>query len=286
MYRAYAVRSQGSTGLFKPGGNFDRSFAYGNEGFDIYSTYLYHNASAGRFQANYFNTFFVESGLVNSTFGPELPQFPFYEDVAAIHAVVEQFTASYVAAYYATDDDVANDPELQAWLREANGPAEVYDFPRSLTTRQGLVDILTQVSYLAGIVHHSINTGALAASWTLPLHPSAHWAPLPTSKGIDSVIQFLPNLTQSLSQIVVETQFSVVDLIYTNGTLFNLFADSDFLRASVPNVTTAANEYTADMAKIGVQFDQKRFDDQGLSQGMPFIYRNVNPLRIPFFLAV
>ena len=213
MYRAYAIRVVGATSLFNPGGDFDRNFALGSAGFNTWGSQLYHE-SGGYFQSNYFDRIFVERGLIHSGFGPDLPHFPFYEDVAPIHAVIREFMRSFVATYYENDDSLANDPEVNAWVLEANGPAQVYDFPSApLMQRESLVDILTQMAYLAGVMHHALNSGVLSSSWTLPLHPTAHWQPLPTSKGIVSVMPYLPNLNQSISQIVVETEFNRPNLI-------------------------------------------------------------------------
>ena len=206
MYRAYAVRVAGATLLFNEGGAFDKSFAFGTAGFNIYASHLYHDTS-GHFQANFFPDYFIKQGLINSSFGPSLPHFPFYEDVTPIHATIKNFMQTFISVYYTCDEDIASDPELQAWVVEANGPAAIYDFPPILNSRETLVDILTQVAYLAGIMHHALNTNALAHSWTLPLHPTSHYAPLPTEKVVKDIMPFLPDLNQSIAQIVVETEF-------------------------------------------------------------------------------
>ena len=110
--------------------------------------------------------------------------FSVYDDVAPIWAAIKEFMTTYVGEYYASDEVLANDPEIKAWVVEANGPAEAYDFPSELTKREDLIALLTHVAYLAGIEHHALNTNSPAASWPLPLHPSAHWQPLPTEFGV------------------------------------------------------------------------------------------------------
>ena len=286
MFRAYAIRTAGARALFNVGGRFDQSFALGSPGFSIYSSMLYHT-EAGHVQSNYFDRFFVSRGLVNCTYGPELPHFPFYEDVAPLVAVLTEFMTTYVTQYYPSDEVLAADDEIQAWALEASGPARIYDFPAApITSRGTLIKLLAHVAYLAGIEHHAINTNSLAASRPLPLHPTSHWAPLPTEKGVQSVLPYLPNLNQSIAQMIVENQFSRPNLMYENGTLINAFSDPAFLAATTPGVQSAAVRFLQSMATLGVKIDSKRFDDQGLCQGMPFIWRDVNPVRIPFFLAI
>lgn len=65
-----------------------------------------------------------------------------------------------VNAYYATDAVVAADTELSAWFAEANGAAQVIDFPclagasvaRRACGKADLVGILTHFAYLSGVL--------------------------------------------------------------------------------------------------------------------------------------
>lgn len=285
MYRAYAIRAIGPVVLFNPGGYFDQSFALGSTGLDIYTAELYH-AESGRVQYNYFDRFFVERGLLNCTYGPDLPIFPFYDDVAPIWAAIRDFMTTYVEEYYTSDEVLASDPEIQAWVVEANGPAEAYDFPSELTKREDLIALLTHVAYLAGIEHHALNTNSPAASWPLPLHPSAHWQPLPTEKGIDSVMKYLPDVNQSALQIFVQTEFSRPGFLYQNESVLSMFSDPAFLGATTEGVVNASTVFMTALYALGVKAQSKQFDDQGLSQGMPFVWNDINPLAMPFFLAV
>ena len=83
-------------------------------------------------------------GLVNSDFGPALTSFPFYEDASTIYKAIHAFMTSFVDSYYSKDSDVVADKEIQAWVKEAQGPAECIDFP-SITTKSALVDALTHM---------------------------------------------------------------------------------------------------------------------------------------------
>lgn len=286
MYRAYALRPVGAAKLFNPGGMFDMNFAYGAVGFDTYASNLYHSWT-GHFRNWYFEDFFKGRGLVGDCEGPKLPHFPYYEDVEPIHAGIKDFMRSFVYTYYGSDGSILDDPELQAWFDEANGPAKIYDFPPALVSeRQTLIEVLTHMAYLTGILHHAVNSGSLAHSWTLPLHPTSHWQPLPTTKGIQSVMPYLANVKQSISQIIVENTFNRPQLAAAGATLSNMFHDAYFVAASAPGIVAATQKFTAEMKSFGAEIKEKAFDDRGLCQGMPFIYRDVNPLEVPFFLSI
>lgn len=87
-------------------------------------------------------------GLINSTLGPELKRFPFYEDGSTIFASLRKFMESFVSSYYENDAAVASDVEIQAWVREANGPAKARDFP-SLNNKKDLIDALNHMVSLS-----------------------------------------------------------------------------------------------------------------------------------------
>lgn len=102
MYQAYAVRPYvspspwffpkltasrvGNAVLFNDGGYLDRAFYVNHVGAGQFVADFY--PTAGAFQANYLSTDLKTRGLINSTFGPELKNFPFYEDAKAVRDVI------------------------------------------------------------------------------------------------------------------------------------------------------------------------------------------------------
>ena len=286
MYRAYAVRLAGTQRLFNPGGLFDQSFAIAAADALAWNSELYRSIS-GHFQANYFDRWFVDRGLVNCSYGPELSYFPFYEDARPIVDSMRTFVETYVQSYYPSDDVISQDTELQAWMVETNKPAQVLDFPSApLTSRTTLVGILTQVAYLTGVLHHALNSGAYASSWHLPLHPVAHYQPLPKSKGIESVLPFLPNTTQAIQQIGLSIVFNRPSYKYEGLNLPALFSNPVFLGRTNNETQAAALEFQTSLANLSAVNQAKRFDSDGLSQGMPLIWRTIDPLRLPYFLSI
>ncbi len=56
-----------------------------------------------------------------------------------------------INSYYKNDKAVANDREIQAWLKETEA-AQVYDFPKQIQTREDIIGILTHQAYLGSVV--------------------------------------------------------------------------------------------------------------------------------------
>jgi hypothetical protein len=143
MYEVFAIQPLAETLLFLPGAAVDQVFAYTGSSAQDYTTNLY-NSGSGRFQANYFTTDLETRGLINSDFGPALKHFPFYEDASTIYNAIHAFMTSFVNSYYSKDSDVTADKEMQAWVKEAQGPAKAIDFP-SITTKSALIDALSHM---------------------------------------------------------------------------------------------------------------------------------------------
>lgn len=144
-YEVFAIQPLAQTVLFDPLAAVDLDFPYSGTSASKYTTDRYFNKGSGRFRANYFETDLKNRGLIDSSYGPDLKHFPFYEDASVVHDAIEKFMTSFVDSYYSSDSVVAGDPELKAWAKEANGPAKAMDFPTSFSSKQDLVDVLTHI---------------------------------------------------------------------------------------------------------------------------------------------
>lgn len=287
MYEAYAIRPVGSQILFNQGGLFDRNFALGSAAVIQFVADFYQTV-AGPFQANYLHRSLVDRGLVDCSYGPGLKSFPFAEDAGTIVDSLRDFATAFVDAYYANNRVLSEDKELQAWVSEATTAAKVIDFPASpLSQKKTLVDILTHLAYLTGVAHHTLNTGSPAASsGVLPFHPMALYKPMPTEKGVESVLPYLPNLNASIGQISLLQGFNRPQFANSERDLENIFDRSGFLAGASVVVKKAAGKLQHRLMSISEQIQARSFDANGLSQGMPFIWKNIDPRKVPYFLAV
>jgi hypothetical protein len=286
MYQAYAIRPVGEAVLFNDGGFFDQVFAITNHGVRLFATEAYWTV-AGAFRSNYFHADLVKRGLLNSTYGPPLTSFPFLEDGERLFALIRCFMTDFVQAYYESDYDLAQDYELQDWIAEANDAALVVDFPPSpLVRAETLVDILTHMAFLTGVSHHVLNAGEPATtSGVLPLHPAALYAPIPTTKGVHDLMPFLPPAQEAVQQIALLARFNRPQLVEKQQTLQYMFNDAKLLNRAHPQVRAANVKFIRAMQETAEIMAKRKFDQNGLSQGMPFIWTGLDPSRVPFFLS-
>lgn len=202
-YQLFAIQPLAKTFLFDNGTAFDTLFPITGSGARDFVTELYFNGT-GAFEASYFKTDLKKRGLIHS-YGPELTQYPFYENADVIHKSIRNFMSTFVQSFYKSDDAVRGDKELQAWATEANGPAKAIDFPTKFHKRDTIINALTHIAHLVSIVHHSVNTNNLISiSSTLPMHPSSLYKPVPTTKGITNVTEYLPPLQAALAQFQLD----------------------------------------------------------------------------------
>ncbi|KAK0619181.1 lipoxygenase [Immersiella caudata] len=272
--------------LFTPSLAVDMTFAYSGRSAKNYSTTQYNNGY-GKFKSNYFHTDLQRRGLINSTHGPPLKSFPFFEDAGTIHASIRKFFTSFVQSYYSSDAVVAGDPEIQNWVRECNGPAKVFDFPTNIPDRRTLVDVLTQLAHLVSAAHHTVNTNELVqVSSTLPFCPPALFKPLPTAKNASlNPVEWLPPLEQAFNQLSIGSLFARPSFVGTNRTIIHMFDDPRML-AKMNSATRAANGvFTKEMRDFSRNVESRSFDANGLSQGMPFVWRALDPNVAPYSIA-
>ncbi|KAB5578184.1 lipoxygenase [Coniochaeta sp. 2T2.1] len=273
-----------ATAVLGPTGLFSEVFPYTPEAAAQFQVDLY-NRGAGEFRANYLHNNLRSRGLFECNFGPELKRFPFLEDAAVILDALRDFFRVFVHSYYSGDQDVALDGELQQWAKEA-AVAKVTDFPPSLDSRSVLVDVLTHMAYLAGILHHVLNTNNLANSAVLPTHPGSFYAPLPTSKGVSNLLPLLPSPEQAVASIAGAALFSRQSFRGTNMTLKHMFDDTTLLARTNNETTCAAQQFQDMMGLFSEVVRNRTFDEYGLSLGMPILWKAMDPDLIPSFLAV
>lgn len=115
---------------------------------------------------------------------PEL--YPYREDARLWRAPIREFVASYVHAFYASDQAVDGDTELQAWANELMNPPRIgRSRPRKLVegdrldTRDKLIGLLAQVLFTAGPGHASQHYSSTHYYRYAPAFPAAAYLPPP-----------------------------------------------------------------------------------------------------------
>lgn len=135
--------------------------------------------------------------------------------------------------------------------------------------------------------HHAVNTNELSSiSMTLPFHPAALSKPLPTTKGNTSVASYLPSFERCSEQLVINGVFARPLLVDTNRTLLHMFDDADMLALMNEATNAAAAKFQSAMEAFSATVSARKFDSDGLSQGMPFLWQGLDPNVAPFSVTI
>ncbi|KAI1152460.1 lipoxygenase [Nemania diffusa] len=247
---------------------------------------VYSSGETANYQSNYYRTFLQNQGLINSKFGPALKSFPFYEDASVVTEAIRTFMTSFINSYYASDKAVAQDTELQAWRSETD-VAKVYDFPKSITTRQTLIDILTHQAYLGAVVHGVMSTnGAIGDTTSLPFAPAGFRQPIPAKKGVTDIMSFMPTAEGAVWQVATYAAANRAMWRDTNETTSYMFADDAMLARMNAPTRAAAATFKSSMDAFSKVVRARKFDKNGLERGMPFLWNVLDPNWAPYWSVV
>lgn len=139
-----------------------------------------------------------------------LPFYHYRDDALEVHAAIVKYASGILDLWYATDEDVVRDTELQAWVAEVASPdgAAIPDFPSPLRTKDELKALCAELIFRAGPQHAAVNNGQFDAYAWVPNAPALLRAPLPDEpspeKGHFSETDFwrlMPGWSPSTSQI-------------------------------------------------------------------------------------
>ncbi|XP_072776705.1 polyunsaturated fatty acid lipoxygenase ALOX15B-like isoform X1 [Taeniopygia guttata] len=119
-------------------------------------------------------------------------------DATKVWRAIRRFVAALLSLYYPADGAVAQDSELQEWVREIFRRAFLgrprSGVPSRLETRRDLVTFVTAVIFNCSALHAATNSGQFELSAFPPNAPAAMREPPPTSKAALSEQEFLAAL--------------------------------------------------------------------------------------------
>ncbi len=139
-----------------------------------------------------------------------LRDFPYRDDGLLVWSILEDYVSEYIGIYYRTNRDVREDFELQNWLRVlrtavTDGGFGLVSLPKQLTNRDQLIDLLTQIIFIAGPQHSAIAWTQYQYMAFIPNMPGAIYQPIPAEKGMfsdeNSLTDFLPDVTRTFAQL-------------------------------------------------------------------------------------
>ncbi|KAF4032321.1 Lipoxygenase [Phytophthora infestans] len=109
-----------------------------------------------------------------------------YVAYGKLHAdAISSFVSSFLDVYYADDDAVQTDVELQQWAVACATIPHLHAFPTAFKDKEILRKLLTRLIYQSVVKHHAMNGEVTWTTVAMPYSAAALWKPLPSHKERD-----------------------------------------------------------------------------------------------------
>jgi arachidonate 15-lipoxygenase len=137
-----------------------------------------------------------------------LPEYPYRDDALLIWEEIHKWVSDYLRIYYASDEDVQQDNELQAWLSELLSPdggrIQGIGQDGQINTLEYLIDATTLIIFTASAQHAAVNFPQASIMSYAPAMPMAGYTLSPTS--VDNVTEqdyfkLMPPIKQAQGQL-------------------------------------------------------------------------------------
>ncbi|XP_043855258.1 LOW QUALITY PROTEIN: polyunsaturated fatty acid lipoxygenase ALOX15-like [Dromiciops gliroides] len=141
-----------------------------------------------------------------------VPSSHYAHDALRLWEIIKRYVEGIVHLYYADDEAVENDPELQTWCKEITEVglhgAQDRGFPTSFHSRDDLCFFVTMCIFTCTGQHSSVHQGQLDWYAWVPNAPCTMRMPPPSTKDVtlEMVMATLPNVHQASLQMSLTWQ--------------------------------------------------------------------------------
>uniref|UniRef100_A0A8C1SVS5 Lipoxygenase domain-containing protein n=1 Tax=Cyprinus carpio TaxID=7962 RepID=A0A8C1SVS5_CYPCA len=122
----------------------------------------------------------------------DVPKYYYRDDGKMVWKAIHCFVSAVIKTYYRSDKAVQKDVEIQEFVKDV----ACFDFPKSLSSREQLVEYLTAVIFTASAQHAAVNFGQFDWYGWIPNSPSTMRKPPPQQKGqvdLKYIMESLPD---------------------------------------------------------------------------------------------
>ncbi|KAL1276668.1 hypothetical protein QQF64_036291 [Cirrhinus molitorella] len=114
----------------------------------------------------------------------DVPKYYYRDDGMKVWETINSFVSALVKIYYASNEAVQKDVEIQGFVKDVAcfGMKNSDNFPKSLESREQLVEYLTVVIFTASAQHAAVNFGQFDWHGWIPNSPSTMRKPPPQQK--------------------------------------------------------------------------------------------------------
>ncbi|XP_051964355.1 polyunsaturated fatty acid 5-lipoxygenase-like [Xyrauchen texanus] len=266
-----AINTEARENLISEGGVFDKcnsisGFTLGHVVKKVMETFTY--------KFLHFPEAIKDRGMDSKT---DVPNYYYRDDGMMVWEAVKSFVSDVVNIYYKCDETVQSDEEIQNFVKEVCfGMDDRCDFPKSLKTRDDLIEYLTVVIFTVSAQHAAVNFGQFDWYGWVPNGPSTMRKPPPTKKNhvdMKYIMESLPDrnrVSQIIGTVWALSQFQ------ENEVFLGTYPDKYFTEQSVLN---AMDTFRKELAKVTHIIKER-------NENLPLPYWYLSPDKIPNSIAI
>uniref|UniRef100_A0A665VSC1 Arachidonate 5-lipoxygenase a n=1 Tax=Echeneis naucrates TaxID=173247 RepID=A0A665VSC1_ECHNA len=128
----------------------------------------------------------------------ELPTYFYRDDGYRVWEATKSFVSDVVQIYYTSDEKLQGDEEVQAFVKDVCSfgmqDFDHCEFPKSVKSREELIEYLTVIVFTASAQHAAVNFGQLY----LGMYPDEHFIEKPVKAAMEKFRKQLAEITRSI----------------------------------------------------------------------------------------
>ncbi|KAL6888337.1 hypothetical protein ACP4OV_009363 [Aristida adscensionis] len=197
-----------------------------------------------------------------------IKDYPYANDGLLVWSSIKQWAADYVRIYYKSDEDVAGDPELQAFWEEVRtkGHADKKDEPwwPVLDSRDSLVETLTTIMWVTSGHHAAVNFGQYHFGGYFPNRPTTIRKNMPVEENRDDEMQRFMAHPETTLLDMLPTQLQAITVMTTLDILSSHSPDEEYMGEHAepawlaePMVKAAFEKFSGRMKEIEGVVDER-----------------------------
>ncbi|KGN54488.2 linoleate 13S-lipoxygenase 2-1, chloroplastic [Cucumis sativus] len=200
-----------------------------------------------------------------------IKDYPYANDGLILWDALKQWVTEYVNHYYPSSYLVTSDTELQAWWNEirTKGHADKQDEPwwPVLNTPQDLIDIVTNIAWVASAHHAAVNFGQYAYAGYFPNRPSIARTNMPTEDYNPTLWKSFLEKPEDLLLNAFPSQYQATQVMFTLNVLSSHSPDEEYLGKNMepswndnPIIKASFERFSAKLKELELIIDTRNVD--------------------------
>ncbi|KAA0041375.1 hypothetical protein IC582_009828 [Cucumis melo] len=200
-----------------------------------------------------------------------IKDYPFANDGLILWDALKQWVTEYVNHYYPDPYLVTTDTELQAWWTEIRtvGHADKQEKPwwPLLNTPQDLIDIVTNIAWVASAHHAAVNFGQYAYSGYFPNRPSITRTNMPTEDNNPALWKSFLEKPEELLLDSFPSQFQATQVMLVMNMLSSHSPDEEYIGKDMepswgdnPTIKAAFERFSTSIKNMELIIDHRNSD--------------------------